>query len=1009
MLRELLARTEQISDLRDLFRALGYDAAWEAVPPGPWLGEEAARGAGVVRAALVARHEAFRVFGLEAADPEAAARAAARRLAAGAERGLACVLGGSPLRLVCAAGTPCLRLSVVPLPRPTGAALATLERLAPAAGESALALSLRIGEALASEGVTPRFFRAFRATLERLTDRLPAARSRSDRHALALTALTRVLFLYFVQSKGWLDGDSRYLPRLLERALGGGLHFHKAMLHPLCFGALNRPVASRSRAARALGRLPFLNGGLFEPTALERRLGPAIWGNADWRATFDGLFERFHFSVREDDSGELVAPDMLGRVFEGVMDPDERRASGSYYTPAALVREVVRAGLEAALVNGAGLTPAAAARWVHEGIAPSPAPDLRRLTVLDPAAGSGAFLLGALDELAALRRAAGERSLATVKRDVLANALFGVDLTVTAVRLTELRLWLALVADSDAAELGAVAPLPNLDGHVRQGDTLLDPLALAGSLGGAGRSAAIRVGGPEVRRLAAARRALFDLSGPAKRAAQAELSAAETALARRLFDVAIAALEAAIRELVGVARDRDLFGHPRGLTTDERKRLARLRGSLRDLRSWSRRLRREGGAPFFAFESHFADVVARGGFDLVAGNPPWVRAERLPPRVRETLATRYACWRPARTGRRSFAHLPDLAVAFTERALELARPGGVVSLLVPAKLATSGYAEPLRQRLALGTRVERAAPLPAPAARAFAAAVYPMALVAARADPVGTEATATALGPKYAAPTVPQRLLQSPGPWVLFPDAERVARRLRAAFPTVGDRWAPQLGVKTGADSVFLVSTPYPGARRAVRGRDVGVWRCETRRYVLWTHGPDGRPLPRLPHPLAARLEPHFEHLRRRADYRAGAPWQLFRTALGLAPHRVLWPDLGRRLAAAVPDADMVPLNTVYGIATRDDDDALALAALLNSRWLTALARLRADPARGGFHRFNAGLVRDLPVPAAGSSVWPVLTALGRQREATDDVVADSLQLDQADRRALARIAPDPL
>src|SRR5439155_435948 len=77
-----------------------------------------------------------------------------------------------------------------------------------------------------------------------------------------------------------------------------------------------------------------------------------------------------------------------------------------------------------------------------------------------------------------------------------------------------------------------------------------------------------------------------------------------------------------------------------------------------------------------------------------------------------------------------------------------------------------------------------------------------------------------------------------------------------------------------------------------------------------------------------------------------------------------------RRLAAVVPDGGVVPLNTVYGIATRSRDDAYALAALFNSRWLTALARLYADPARGGFRRFNARVVRGLPIPPADAAVW---------------------------------------
>src|SRR5439155_19108762 len=186
----------------------------------------------------------------------------------------------------------------------------------------------------------------------------------------------------------------------------------------------------------------------------------------------------------------------------------------------------------------------------------------------------------------------------------------------------------------------------------------------------------------------------FLLPGPKKRAAEAELGRAEAALARKLLDDGCAALEAAIAELLGAARNRDLFGRRRGLDLDQRQRLARLREGLRELRLARRKLRQEGTAPFFSFESHFAEVMQRGGFDLVTGNPPWVRAERLAPRVRETLTARYSFWQA--TAVRDFAHLPDLAVAFTERAFGLVRPGGVVAWLVPAKLATRGYAEPLR-------------------------------------------------------------------------------------------------------------------------------------------------------------------------------------------------------------------------------------------------------------------------------------------------------------------------
>jgi len=480
-----------------------------------------------------------------------------------------------------------------------------------------------------------------------------------------------------------------------------------------------------------------------------------------------------------------------------------------------------------------------------------------------------------------------------------------------------------------------------------------------------------------------------------------------------LFEAAIGGLDARLAELLAAARDRDLFGRRRGLDAAGRALLRRLRASRRALRHALRWLAAEGGAPFLAFESHFGDILAGGGsgsgggggFDLVVGNPPWVRGERVPVQVREALTIRYASWRAA--SERGFAHLPDLSVAFVERALELAAPGGVAALLVPAKLASSGYAEALRQRLAHGTRVERAATFDE-ASSAFCAAVYPMALVAARADPAPHSQVGTALGPKSAAPPVPQRLLQSEGPWLLKPDATRVARHLAGRLPRVGDRWTPQLGVKTGADDVFLVDLPAPWTRPAVRGRDLAPWRATPRVHVLWTHAPEGRALARLPPELSRLLEPHLDRLRRRSDYRGGAPWQLFRTRLAFAPHRLLWPDLARRLTAAVPAPEVVPLNTVYGIVTRSADDAHALAALFNSRVLTALARLRADPARGGFRRFNARVVRELPVPPADPVAWRALAAAGRRGEVDEDAVAELYQLDGTDRRALAALAPDP-
>jgi hypothetical protein len=181
-------------------------------------------------------------------------------------------------------------------------------------------------------------------------------------------------------------------------------------------------VSERSHLARALGDVPFLNGGLFEPTMLERRTGVPVWSNVLWRDAFDEVFERFHFSVREGETDDHVAPDMLGRVFEGVMDPQDRRRSGTFFTPPQLVQDIVRAGLAAALEHRFGLGEGAYA-WVYGGRAPPRPPDLRQLRVVDLAVGSGAFLLGALEELVRLRQATGEVVTPALRRDVLAHSL----------------------------------------------------------------------------------------------------------------------------------------------------------------------------------------------------------------------------------------------------------------------------------------------------------------------------------------------------------------------------------------------------------------------------------------------------------------------------------------------------------------------------------------------------------------------------------------------------------
>src|SRR5690606_36850569 len=152
---------------------------------------------------------------------------------------------------------------------------------------------------------------------------------------------------------------------------------------------------------------------------------------------------------------------------------DRRRASGTYYTPSALVRRIVDAALRPLVASRLGVSEERAETLLVRADAPA-LNVLRTATVLDPAVGSGAFLLGALERLAAYRE--GTAPEAVLRRDILRRNLFGVDLDAGAVRLAELRLWLAVVADDPTADPMRVQPLPNLDCLIRQGDSLSDPV-----------------------------------------------------------------------------------------------------------------------------------------------------------------------------------------------------------------------------------------------------------------------------------------------------------------------------------------------------------------------------------------------------------------------------------------------------------------------------------------------------------------------------------------------------
>jgi len=879
-------------------------------------------------------------------------------------------------------------------------------------------------EVLGREALTRRFYRTLESVVTEVAEEAHGGAPFEDRHELALLHLSRLLFLSFLETKGWLDGDRRFLSNGFTACMERGGSYHKRVLRPLFFGTLNTPVTSRALTACAFGAVPFLNGGLFAPAPLERRWPSVQFTDASLGRAFGELFTRYRFTAREDSdawSEAAIDPEMLGKAFESLMSSRERRSSGAFYTPQSLVGDVTRSALASALTHVPLARDVVERLLAGEAIPAEIAPILRAriadVRVLDPACGSGAFLVHTLETLASLQSRTGDmRSLAVLRRELLTRSIFGVDVNPTAVWLCELRLWLSVVIESEETNGMRVTPLPNLDRHIRVGDSLSGDAFE--ELRGAGGTAIARM-----------RQRYARATGARKRTLERALQRSERAFALAHVGEQIQRCSARRRDLLAAMRGRDLFGERVRPSVSDVARLARERRRAREL-AVRRRTLRSGGALPFAWATHFPDVALRGGFDLVIGNPPWVRLHRIPADTRAALRARYvvfgsAAWeRGARSANAGagFAAQVDLGALFLERSLALTRDDGSLALLLPAKMwraLAGGGARRLLRTAARVIALDDWSESPA----AFDAAVYPSLIIARKGASDEAPPILASLHRKRDVlrwSVAPARLAldaDPASPWVAIPPPVRDAfdRISRAGIP-IGETalGAPLLGVKCGCNEAFIVTRPErdspcgdwsssrergasnhtivrAGERSALiecdmlrpllRGESTAPWRAlSNAESIIWTHDASGVVMSALP-PLAARwLGRWRRRLAARSDARAGgAWWTLFRTpAASPARARVVWADMGRTpraLLLAAGDAT-VPLNSCYVVPCEHEVDALALTALLNSSLAAAWLHVLAEPARGGYHRYLGWTMALLPLPRDWSSAREALAPL---------------------------------
>ncbi|HEX6251950.1 MAG TPA: DNA methyltransferase [Gemmatimonadaceae bacterium] len=868
-------------------------------------------------------------------------------------------------------------------------------------------------EILGRDSLTRRFHTALSGVVRSLADDLPAPTPRGARAELALLHVSRLVFLAFLQTRGWLNRDFGFLQHAYESGIASGGRIHATVLEPLFFGTLNTRLRDRQPRARAFGRIPYLNGGLFGRTPLERAHRRARFPDEALGRVFDELLSRYRFTPEEeptDWSEAAVDPIILGRAFESLMDSRARRNTGVFYTPPAVVERATFLALLNALagspVGQDDITAALEGRSIDPRTAAVLTTRLRGLRVIDPACGSGAFLVHALRVIADLRVALAGEERMSARHAVLVESIFGVDVNPTAVWLCELRLWLCLAVECEATDPFAVPPLPNLDRNIRVGDSL------------SGHAFPARNEPDKVSSHLAVLRARYARAqGPRKRTLARALDAAERKAAVAVCDERLRSIVAQRRELLVAVRSLDLFGGRRA-GARESVELHRLRVASRNGRADRQRLL-SGAALPFSFPVHFGDVAQAGGFDIVLGNPPWVRPHRQSPAARSALRLRFrVCRPPAAAGmsssrRRTFGSQVDLAAPFVERSLELLQPSGVLALLLPVKLWSSIAGAALREHMAASGRVLGVEDFTA-APQMFDAATYPSLLIAGRAQGSGEDNHPTAriavhrraASIEWCSNMAELRLDGSPAsPWLLVPPPVRRAfdRVSAAGVPLEHTRLgAPRLGVKTGCNDAFVVTVNGLGEalaevrqdehrgwversllRPAIRGELVRPWRIEqpSGEYVIWTHDGADRPLTRLPRHAGTWLRRWRHVLTNRTDARAGGVWwQLFRTPAARSDrHRVVWCDIGRAPRALVlePGDPSVPINTCY-VAFADEPQAWALAALLNSPLAAAWLRVIAEPARGGYHRYFAWTLAALPIPKDAQAFTGTLAPIGR-------------------------------
>jgi len=452
--------------------------------------------------------------------------------------------------------------------------------------------------------------------------------------------LNRFMFLYFLQKKRWLNGDKNFINWFYSQYEKSDDEncFHEKWLNELFFKAINDREIDEGLPddiREILKDFPFLNGGLFAEKEFEEEGIPEDAYLTDDMAgqVIKRFLDEYNFTVTEEspvDRDVAVDPAMLGKIYESLIAEEERGKSGIFYTPRVEVDLMCKLALYEYLVTKADDPGEEGKKNIIEFIFKplekwenDEEEDVSKLMdilhdakVVDPACGSGAFLVGMMQVFSELYRKLGEEPDYKFRERIVNENLHGVDIKDWAVRMAEFRLWLALVESEE--ELPDVEPiLPNFSFKLKVGDSIVqkvgdEHLSLDKMMDKAGKSTVNKI--EELKNL---KKDYFegnsDLEG--------EIKEKQRELIKGHLQKSIENLEDKKNQ-----SQMSLTGEVTEGSKDKKEEIEK---EIESIEETIEKVEEAEDKGLFVWNIDFPEVMIDGGFDLVIANPPYVRQEKI--------------------------------------------------------------------------------------------------------------------------------------------------------------------------------------------------------------------------------------------------------------------------------------------------------------------------------------------------------------------------------------------